>query len=434
MTEHHVDRRDFIRLLGAGGAGLALGGCVGEPEQPSRQLQEGSGRGSIEGGITYWNHFVAPNQRQALDAIVAGFIKQHPDAKVRVESIPNDEFMTKFTTAAQSRSGPDTSMVVNQRLPDMLAMNGLVDLTERVDEQGGRPEVAPGIRDAFTVDGKVYALPFFMFVDWMYVRTDWLAEAGITQLPRTWSEFRNAAIAMTDPSKNRYGFGMRGGPGGGEHMIKVMQSFNGAIVTPDRRPALAEEAAVEAFRFYGGLFTTDKVSPPSAPNDSYNQLFQSFKAGRTGMVLHHTGSLLEVQGALKPGEQFGTAIYPKADHESTWILPLGNGLTHVDNGDAAFAWVKTLADPKTQLEWLKRTGYWPAASETQNDPFITENPIYATGADAVRVGTRPTFFPGFQAWQDEVVLVELQKVLIGHATPEQAAKAVVAGLRAAAPK
>ena len=47
----------------------------------------------------------------------------------------------------------------------------------------------------------------------MYYRKDWFAEKGIAP-PTTYQEFLDAAIKVTDPTKNRYGLSMRGGAGG----------------------------------------------------------------------------------------------------------------------------------------------------------------------------------------------------------------------------
>ena len=46
--------------------------------------------------------------------------------------------MTKFTTAAQADSLPDSVMVHANRVQDMVGMNGLVDLSSAMDSVVGR--------------------------------------------------------------------------------------------------------------------------------------------------------------------------------------------------------------------------------------------------------------------------------------------------------
>ena len=64
-------------------------------------------------------------------------------------------------------------------------------------------------------------------------------------------------------------------------------------------------------RFYTELYTKHKVAPPSAPNDSYRQIMEAFRAGQTAMLWHTTGSLGELGQSLKPVEQFMSAVPPK---------------------------------------------------------------------------------------------------------------------------
>ena len=86
----------------------------------------------------------------------------------------------------------------------------------------------------------------------------------------------------------------------------MMEAFGSPIVK-NGKPAIDRAAAIEAVGFYAGLFVKDKVAPPSAPSDSYRQIMEAFRTGQTAMVWHHTGSLIEISQALKPGAQFSTA-------------------------------------------------------------------------------------------------------------------------------
>ena len=156
-----------------------------------------------------------------------------------------------------------------------------------------------------TVDGQIVGVPAFLFVDWLYYRTDWFDEAGLAP-PDTWDEFREVAIALTDADEGRYGFGLRGGDGGQGQSIDIMRAYGGLSADEAGVPVIDREKAIEAIAFYSGLFTTDQVAPPSAPNDSYSQIMQAFRTGQTGMVFHHTGSLAEISADLTPEEQFMT--------------------------------------------------------------------------------------------------------------------------------
>ena len=51
-----------------------------------------------------------------------------------------------------------------------------------------------------THEGRIYGVPAFSFVDWIYYRKDWFDAAGIA-VPTTLAELRDAAIKLTDASR-----------------------------------------------------------------------------------------------------------------------------------------------------------------------------------------------------------------------------------------
>ena len=55
---------------------------------------------------------------------------------------------------------------------------------------------------------------------------------------------------------------------------------------------------------------SDKVVPASAPTDSFRQIVDGFKAGRTAMIIHHVGSANEIVGAL--GDKVSAVPVPRA--------------------------------------------------------------------------------------------------------------------------
>ncbi|HYO31102.1 MAG TPA: extracellular solute-binding protein, partial [Thermomicrobiales bacterium] len=278
-----------------------------------------------------------------------------------------------------------------------------------------------------TRDGVVYGIPAFMFVDWMYYRVDWLEEAGIAAPPTTWEEFEAAAIAMTDPAQGRYGFGLRGGDGGQDIVVSVIESCGGLSYDETGAPSIDPAKATEAIAFFAGLATEHNAAPPSAPNDSYRQVMEAFRTGQTGMVLHHTGSLKEITEAL--GGAVMTAPRPAGPAAPVArVSPLYNGMMKADNADAAWAWLTFWAEPDVEIGFLEDTGYFPPTTAAAEDERVTGNPYYAAAIETVGFGGLPPAFPGYPGWASTSVLPSFQQVLNGQATPEQAVEQMAAGL------
>ena len=380
--------------------------------------------------LTYWHHFTSQEEFTGLQKVMALFAQRFPDVALTQENIPNPEYMTKFTAAVMAKSRPDVSMVVAERLPDMLAMDGLVDITARVDGWKNKAFFPADRWLGATSKGKIYGVPAFTFIDWTYYRKDWFAEAGIAGPPATLDEFVTTAKKLTDPSKNRYGFGMRGGPGGAAYLIDLMEAFGSKFVV-DGKNAMDRGKALAAVKWYSDLATVHKVVPPSAANDGFRQIMEGFKTGQTAMTWHHTGSLVEMVRALKP-EQFGTAA--KAAGPAARVARLTylyNGLMKKDNEQAAWDWISFWGEPDPSIAFLNETGYFPASTEIAKDVRITGNPLYKPAAETLGFGSLPPAFVGMAGWSQNVVLPEFQKVLVGQSTAEKATDAMIKGLDAA---
>jgi multiple sugar transport system substrate-binding protein len=360
---------------------------------------------------------------------MALFKQKFPDVAVTQENIPNPEYMSKMTAAVVANAKPDTCMVVAERASDLVAMGALTDLTTRIKAWPRFAEYPAQAWEGATVNGKTYGIPAFTFVDWMYYRKDWFAEKGIAP-PKTYQEFLDAAIKVTDPSKNRYGLSMRGGAGGFKFVIDLIESWGSPIVV-DGKAAIDKKKATEAVEFYVGLLTKHKVAPASAPNDGYRQIMEAFKTGQTAMVWHHTGSLTEIQAALKP-EQFGTLPMPAGPGAHIARLTyLFNAVSNPAKLDADLAWISFWAEPEPAIAFLEETGYFPSSPKVAADERIVKNPIYAAAVETTKFGRLPPTFVGVAGWSETVVLPEFQKALVQRATPEQAVDAMIKGLEAA---
>lgn len=381
-----------------------------------------------EATINYWHTFTSQSEFSGLEDVLALFAAAHPDINVVPEAIPNPEFMAKATAAVISGSRPNVTMVSSERFRDLLAMGALNDMTDRIANWERRSDFADQRFDSITADGKIYGVPGFSFVDWMYYRKDWFEEAGIAP-PTTYAEMRDAAVALSDPAKGRFGFGLRGGPGGQNYIINVMEAFGSPVLHDDGTIGLDRDAAIEAIDWFAGLLVKDNAVPPSAANDGFQQVIGGFQTGQTAMIWHHTGSYQDIASMLEPGVEFGTLPMPAGPAKRVARLAYAyNTITSEENADAAWEWIKFWGEPDAAVAFLEKTGYFPASTTAAQDERIAGNPMYAAAADTLEFGIPQPSFPGAAGWAEGVVLPAFQQVLIGQATAEQAVDQMIEGL------
>jgi len=381
--------------------------------------------------ISYWHHFASQSEMAGLAKIIQLFAAAHPDVSVTQENIPNSEYMAKVSSAVVAGGRPDTGMVIAERFADLTAMSALVDIADRVNNWDGKANLPDNRWAGMAHEGAIYAVPAYAFVDWMYYRKDYFEEAGIAAPPKTFEEFLAVCRKLTDPSKNRYAFGMRGGAGAFKYVIDVMEAFGSSIVK-DGQVAIDKPTAVEAITFYADLFRKENVAPPSAPNDSYRQIMEGFRTGQTAMIWHHTGSLIEISTALKPDVQFSTAPMPAGPKAHVArVAYAGNGIFKEDNIEAAWKWISFWGQADAAIALLEATGYFPASTAALKDERITGNPIYTAATQTLEFGRLPNSFVGAAGWSENVVNPTFQAVLTGQLAPDQAVDRMIEGLEAA---
>lgn len=378
--------------------------------------------------IGYWHHFTSQSEMAGLLKVIELFQAAQGDVTVTQEGIPNDQYMAKVSSAVLAGGRPDTGMVITERFADLQAMGALNDITDRVSGWSGKANLPENRWKGLSKDGVIYAVPAYSIVDWMYYRLDYFEEAGLSGPPKTYDEFLTACRKLTDPSKGRYAFGMRGGSGAFKYVIDVMESFGSPIVK-DGQPAIDRAAAIEAITFYSNLFVKEKVAPPSVPNDSYRQIMEGFRTGQTAMVWHHTGSLAEISAALKPGEQFATTPMPAGPKAHiARVAYVGNAIMNTEHADDAWKWISFCGEIESAITLLQATGYFPASTAALADPRVKSNPIYNAATETLEFGRLPNSFVGAAGWSENVINPAFQAVLTGQLTPADAVDQMIRGL------
>ena len=414
-----ISRRRLFRGAAVLGAGVALAACAPAATPAAK----------ISGKVAYWHHYTSESEFAGLKAGEELFAKAYPDAKVESLTVPNADFMAKFTLAVQGGGKPDTTMIAADRVPDMVGMGGLLDLTDRINKWEQKKNMPDKFFNAATINGKMYGVPSFMFVDWMYYRKDWFDEKGL-KAPTTFDEMFDAAVKMTDPAKGRFGFGMRGGAGGQGLIVQVIRAFGSPLIDGAGKAALDIAKTTEALKWYSELYTKAKAVPPSVTNDSFRQILEAFQTGKTAMLWHHTGSLSDVQSFLgADGTKFLSAPRPKGPAATVNdVSPSFNGIVDKKNEEASWAWVAHWGTKDAQIALMEKTGYVPSNQEAAKDERITKNQYYTAAFSALSTGTTAPQFAGQPAWQSSVVLPTFQRVLLGELTPAAAAQAFAKGL------
>jgi raffinose/stachyose/melibiose transport system substrate-binding protein len=175
-------------VAAAAAAGLVLSMAACSSDDP----QDGGGT------INWWHIQPADGDLgQVWTAMANEFNGQNPDAFVRVTPIQNDPFKSAIATAMQAGDPPDLFQSWGgSGLRTQVEAGQVRDLTDDLSDVIER--ISPGALAPYTIDGRVYGVPFNSGMVGFWYNTELFEQAGITSEPETWSEFLEVVQHLQD--------------------------------------------------------------------------------------------------------------------------------------------------------------------------------------------------------------------------------------------
>jgi sorbitol/mannitol transport system substrate-binding protein len=245
----------------------------------------------------------------------------------------------------------DVVMIGPYEAPQFGANGWLTDLTPYAedDESYQFDDLIPTVRDVLSVDGKLYASPFYAESSFLTYRKDVLEAAGITMPDHpTWDEV--AEIARTVDSDDMAGICLRGKPGWGElgaTFTTVLNTFGGTWWSANDDGSVGEAQVdqpeyKEALQFYVDL--VHDAGEDDAANASYNECLAQYQDGKVAMWYDATvgASTLEADDSPVKGKN-GYAIAPVKETEASgwlwsWALAIPQNSPDPDTAWEYISW------------------------------------------------------------------------------------------------
>lgn len=299
--------------------------------------------------VRFWYHF--DNPANPMADLVKKFEAANPGITIQAENVPWNSYYDNLYTSLVGGNAPDAAMVKLFAQPRLVEMGALEPIGDKIDAWKGKADLLDNVLELNKgPDGTQYYLPIQYVVLYLYYRSDLFQAAGL-QPPKTCEDFRNAAIKLTK-APDTYGFGLRGGKGGWDQWGAFVFS-QGAELKPG---GLIKPEAIAANQWVIDLFQKDKVIPPSAPNDGFQEIIAAFKSGKTAMTIHHIGSSKDLVAAL--GDKVSAVPVPKCGN-GQWTSYGDESLAIFSSSsvkDAAWKWISFLAEGENNVAFNSATG------------------------------------------------------------------------------
>jgi len=328
-----------------------------------------------------------------MQALTEDFTAKNPGIEVDWVTLEENVLRQRVTTDIATKGGQYDVMTIGTYEVPIWGQQGwllsLNDLPESYDVD----DLLPPIRDGLTVDGELYAAPFYGESSMVMYRTDLFEKAGL-EMPEapTWDFIADAARKITDKDNEIYGICLRGKPGWGENMAfltATANSFGARWFDMDWNPQFDSEAWAKTLTFYLDLM--NDAGPPGASANGFNENLALFQTGKCGMWIDATVAASFVTDAenSEVADKVGFALAPdnglgkRGNWLWAWALAVPASTQHPDAAKKFIDW----ATSKEYLQLVASEEGWanvPPGTRTS----LYENQAYLDAANFAEMTLR----------------------------------------------
>ncbi|WP_417676880.1 ABC transporter substrate-binding protein [Roseibium sp.] len=382
-----------------------------------------------------------------MQKLTDDFTAKNPGIEVEWVTLEENVLRQRVTTDIATKGGQyDIMTIGTYEVPIWAKQGWLVDLND-LPASYDVDDLLPAIRGGLTVDGKLYAAPFYGESSMVMYRTDLMKKANM-EMPDapTWDFIKKAAAAMTDKDNEVYGICLRGKAGWGENMAfltAMSNSYGARWFDMDWKPQFDSEAWKATLTDYLDLM--NNYGPPGASNNGFNENLSLFQTGKCGMWIDATvaASFVTNPKDSTVADKVGFALAPdkglgkRGNWLWAWSLGIPAGSQKVDAAKKFIAWAtsKDYLDLVASKEgWANvppgtRTSLYENAKYQEAAPFAkmtlesinAADPQNPTVDPVPYVGVQFVAIPEFQGI-GTAVGQQFSAALAGSVTADQALK------------
>ena len=311
-----------------------------------------------------------------MQGLMDDFYAKNPDIKVNWVTLEENVLRQKVTTDIATKGGQfDVLTIGTYEVPIWGKQGWLVSLDD-LPADYNKADLLPAIAGGLTVDGHLYASPFYGESSMVMYRKDLVEAAGLTMPDApTRADIKKIADATTDKAKEQYGICLRGKAGWGENMAfltAMSNSFGAKWFDMDWKPQFDQKPWADTLAFYLDLMNND--GPPGASNNGFNENLALMQQGHCTMWIDAT-----VAASFVTGKDSTVA------DKMAFALAPDNGLGKRGN----WLWAWSLAIPagtqkeaaaKKFIDWATNPDYLALVASKEgwaNVPPGTRTSLYA---------------------------------------------------------
>jgi multiple sugar transport system substrate-binding protein len=378
--------------------------------------------------LTYWQYDF-DTRIQAMEQLIERFNAENPDVIVEQETFPYDAYEQRVAAATAAGQGPDVVQLFYGWVGSWSRAGYIEPLPqEHIDHAWIEDYFIPMV-ESVKLDGEYYGLPTAVRSLALFYNKDMIAEVGLDpeSPPQTWSEFVEAAQAMTirrGPLFERIGYGP-GNPGQDHHLIRtvLMNQLGTPAYSADNREVLyGNEIGAEALRTWTDWMLVDEIGVVEFIPGSSGYRDGFINQQNIGMIIDGSFAI----GQVRDNAQFdwGVAELPtfengmRSNFGSFWMNAVTpRAYESPEKLEAAARFVEFVTTEEAMQLWLDVVGELPAARGLVDDPELLADPVNGPFIAGLAYAEATQFVD--EAAQRQVMIDAFNRVLLEGMDPAE---------------
>lgn len=374
-----------------------------------------------------------------MQGLTKEFTDKNPDIQIEWVTLEENVLRERVTTDIATNGGQYDIMTIGNYEVPIWAKQGWLLPLEKLGDKYDVNDMLPSIRGGLTLEGKLYAAPFYGESAMIMYRKDLFEKAGL-KMPEnpTWEFIGDAARKITDRKGDINGICLRGKAGWGENMAFITaltNSFGGRWFDENWKPQFDQPEWKSSLQFYVDLMKD--AGPSGAASNGFNENLTLFQQGKCGMWIDATvaASFVSNPKDSKVADKVGYALFPThgelKNHGNwlwSWNLAIPKSSQKAESAEKFIAWAtsKDYSELVASKEgWANvppgtRTSLYKSADYEKAAPFAKTTLAAMNAADITKPTVKPVPYTGGQF----VAIPEFQSL---GTTVGQLFSAVVAG-------
>lgn len=288
MIREKLSRRRFLQSSAVAIGAAVLAGCAAPPAPSAGGSTEGGAAAEPE-TVLYWKPPHSAQEAELWKPLLAQFMEENEGITVEHQVVPWGNVTEQFTAAFAGGSPPDVFYLPDEWYPKYVSNDQIADLTDRIG--GWQDSYTEAGWNGATYKGRVWGAPFLGVAQGWICNMNLFNENGVS-LPTNWTEFREAAAALTNPDEGLYGIApLIGGFFSWIIYIPLLAAGGTSFMSDDLTQFAANsEGGVAAFKaLYEDVIANDQSGTPLG--FTRDQWDAAARGGQVGMQWQETSQI-----------------------------------------------------------------------------------------------------------------------------------------------